>query len=333
MSWTALALTASLALASGADTARGQVRAATLLSHALGVPKRFMVYLPPSYHRETTRRYPVAYYLHGAWGAEDNWVTLGRIDRTLDSLIASGLPEMLLVLPDGDDGWYTTWNALNTTAACRADTVRSEPAATYCVTWPKYDEYVARELVPHVDSAYRTLASREHRGIAGLSMGGYGAITLALRYPDLFAAAASHSGVLSPRYAGPSPYAPPTRYAATVDSIRGRYAPALWALMRPVFGRDTIGWHARDPAVHARHLVTARTRVPALFVDIGRDDPFLEQNRAFRTDLAALGIPMKYTEWPGKHDWPYWRLHAAESLVWMAEVIGARSQGSRIPDR
>jgi S-formylglutathione hydrolase FrmB len=318
----AVTLTASLALgAPPADTARGTVRPDTIWSGALGVPKRLLVYLPPSYDRDRSRRYPVAYYLHGAWGAEDDWVTLGRIDRTLDSLIAAGLPEMIVVLPDGDDGWYTTWNALNNTAACRADTARREPAQTYCVTWPKYDEYIARELVAHVDSAYRTLAQREHRGIAGLSMGGYGAVSLSLRYPDAFAAAASHSGVLSPRYAGPIPYAPPTRYATGVDVVRGRYSPALWELMRPVFGRDTIGWRARDPTILARHLVASGRRVPALFVDVGGDDPFLEQNRAFRAELTALGIAVQYREWPGKHDWAYWRAHVVESLGWMAGII------------
>ena len=321
MSVIALALTASLAIGSSPlDTIRGEVRPDSLQSSALGVRKRLLVYLPPSY-RQGTRRYPVAYYLHGAWGAEDNWVTLGHIDRAMDSLVAAGLPEMIIVLPDGDDGWYTTWNALNNTVACRADTVRREPAATYCVPWPKYDEYIARELVAHIDSAYRTEANRAHRGIGGLSMGGYGAVSLALRYPDVFSAAASHSGVLSPRYAGPTPYASPTRYAATVDAIRTRYWPALWALMSPVFGRDTVGWHARDPAIHARQLVAARAPVPALFVDVGRDDPFLEQNRAFRSDLTALGIAMQYREWPGKHDWEYWRTHVVESLVWMAGVI------------
>jgi putative tributyrin esterase len=317
-----LALLASLtSSAARDDTNRGQVQADTIWSQALGVHKRLLVYLPPSYAQQPTRRYPVAFYLHGAWGSEDDWIKLGRIDRTLDSLIAAGLQEMILVLPDGDDGWYTTWNALNTTAACRADTRRVEPAATYCVPWPKYDEYVARDLVAHVDSSYRTLAQREHRGIAGLSMGGYGAISLALRYPDVFVAAASHSGVLSPRYAGPAPYRPPTRYATTVDGIRARYAAALWALMRPAFGRDTTGWRARDPAIAARHLVEARGRAPALFVDVGREDPFLEQNRAFRSDVTALGIPMRYAEWPGKHDWVYWRRHARESLRWMADII------------
>lgn len=324
MTFIALALIASLAPVARADTVRGEVRPDTIWSQALGVQKRLLVYLPPSYRRQPGRRFPVAFYLHGAWGAEDDWVTLGHIDRAMDSLVAAGMPDMIVVLPDGDDGWYTTWNALNNTAACRADTTRREPAATYCVPWPKYDEYVARELVAHVDSSYRTLARREHRGIAGLSMGGYGAISLALRYPDVFAAAASHSGVLSPRYAGLAPYAPPTRYAATIDTIRARYAPALWALMHPAFGRDTAGWRARDPAVYARHLAASGARAPTLFVDVGREDPFLEQNRAFRADVTALGIPIRYAEWPGKHDWAYWRAHVVESLRWMAERIAPR---------
>jgi S-formylglutathione hydrolase FrmB len=162
-------------------------------------------------------------------------------------------------------------------------------------------------------------------------MGGYGAVSLALRYPEVFAAAASHSGVLSPRYAGPTPYAAPTRYAMTVDTIRARYGPALWALMHPVFGRDTTGWRARDPAVYARRLVASRARAPALFVDVGRDDAFLEQNRAFRADVAALGVDVRYAEWPGKHDWGYWRAHVRESLGWMAGIIapGRAGQGSR----
>ena len=325
MTGLALALLAGLASeAAQGDTVRGEVHPDTVSSQALGAQKRLFVYLPPSYRQQPVRRYPVAFYLHGAWGAEDDWITLGHLNRTMDSLIARGLPEMIVVLPDGDDGWYTTWNALNNTAACRADRQRREPAATYCVPWPKYDEYVARELVAHVDSFYRTLARREHRGIGGLSMGGYGAISLALRYPDVFAAAASHSGVLSPRYAGPAPYRRPTRYATSVDTIRARYAPALWALMEPAFGRDTTAWRARDPVVQVRHLIASGGRAPALFVDVGREDPFLDQNRAFHADVTALGIPVRYAEWSGKHDWAYWRLHVVESLVWMAERIAPR---------
>ncbi|MDQ4079506.1 MAG: esterase family protein [Gemmatimonadota bacterium] len=269
----ALALLGVLAVpGAGPDTGHGRVHTDTVWSQALGVSKRLLVYLPPSYAHMPSRRYPVAFYLHGAWGGETDWIEKGSIDRTMDSLIAAGTPEMILVFPDGDDGFYTTWNALNNLASCRADTTRQEPAETYCVPWPKYDEYVARELVAHVDSSYRTLARREHRAIAGLSMGGYGAITLALRYPEVFAAGASHSGLLSPRYAGATPYVPPTRYATSIDSIRVQYGPALWALMEPIFGADTVGWRARDPIVYVRHLLSAPGPRPALFFDAGRDD-------------------------------------------------------------
>src|SRR5215207_2344427 len=198
-------------------TPPSRVAADSFWSQALGIRKQFVVYLPPSYDGTSTRRYPVAYYLHGHAGDEWNWVRAGRIDRTLDSLIAGGVPEMIVVMPDGDDGWYTTWNNLGNNADCRRSTPpgrRSESVDAFCVPWPKYDDYITRDLVARVDSVYRTIPSRTARAIAGLSMGGYGAVSLALAYPDVFSAAASHSGVLSPLFVGPHPYAAPPRYAA-----------------------------------------------------------------------------------------------------------------------
>jgi S-formylglutathione hydrolase FrmB len=316
----ALALAVTLALP--ADTARESVRNDSLWSQSLGVSRKLLVYLPPSYDRQPDRRYPVAFYLHGAWGSEGDWVRQGRLDRVVDSLVARGMTEMIVVMPDGDDGWYTTWNALNRASQCRADTLRAEPASTYCVTWPKYDEYIARDVVAHVDSSYRTLADPAHRGVAGLSMGGYGAITLALRYPDVFQAAASHSGVLSPRYAGTAARAWPLQYAASVDTLRQRYGRALFALMDPVFGSDTTAWRARDPVVLLDRLIAQGRPTPALFVDIGRDDTFLEQNRAFRLELERRRVALHYVEHPGTHNWKYWQTHVAESLLWLSRQIG-----------
>jgi S-formylglutathione hydrolase FrmB len=298
------------------------VRGDTVWSSALGTTKRFLVYLPASYEREPRRRYPVAYYLHGLWGSETDWRTQGGIDVVLDSLARAGRPEMIVVLPDGDDGWYTTWNALGNAAECQRDTTRREPAASYCVPWPHYDDYLARDLVARVDSAYRTLADRRHRGIGGLSMGGYGAVTLALRYPDVYSAAVSHSGVLAPLYAGPDPYAPPARWVATVDSARlaGRVQPSMLL----AFGRDTAGWWARDPGRLARRLVdTRRDLVPALFLDVGHEDFLVNQSRAFRAELQALGVPHAYAEWAGAHTWAYWRAHVGEGLAWMGARIAA----------
>jgi S-formylglutathione hydrolase FrmB len=302
---------------------RGRVVVDTVWSPALGTRKQFVVYLPPSYDREPGRRYPVAYYLHGLWGNETNWTRQGALPAAADSLAALGRGELIVVMPDGDDSWYTTWNALGNADACRADTVRREPAASYCVPWPHYDDYVARDLVARVDSAYRTRADRAHRGIAGLSMGGYGAVTLALRYPEVFAAAASHSGVLSPLFAGPRPFAEPARWAPSVDSLAVLYR-GYWTTLPLAMGRDTAGWWARDPGRLAEDVRRRRPALtPALFVDVGTGDGLLEQNRAFRATLAALGVPVTYAEWPGAHTWAYWRAHVGESLAWVAARVGA----------
>jgi putative tributyrin esterase len=310
---------------------RGTVRVDTLWSQSLGTRKQFVVYLPASYGREAGRRYPVAYYLHGLWGDEWNWVRQGRLDATLDSLTARGAREMIVVMPDGDDGWYTTWNALVTMADCARDSTRlrignAEPPASRCVPWPHYDDYVARDLVARVDSSYRTIADREHRGIAGLSMGGYGAVSLALAYPEVFGAAASHSGVLAPLYAGPRPFAPPARYATGVDSAFIATLGRVGRSMIPAFGRDTAAWWSRDPARLAARALERRRRggppLPALHVDVGVADGLLDQNRAFHAALTTLGVPHRYAEWPGAHTWDYWRGHAGESLAWLAATIG-----------
>ncbi|MDF2776015.1 MAG: hypothetical protein K0S86_5516 [Geminicoccaceae bacterium] len=298
-------------------------------SPALGIRKRFVAYLPPSYDADPARRYPTAYYLHGMWGDEWNWVRSGAIDRTLDSLIAAGMPEMIVVMPDGDDGWYTTWNNLGNNAECRRGAPpgrQGESVDDYCVPWPKYDDYITRDLVARVDSFYRTVPSRSARAIAGLSMGGYGAIGLALAYPDVFAAAASHSGVLAPLYMGPHPHALPARYAATEDELRGNAA-SLWPAMRLAFGRDTMGWWARDPGRRAaRYGNEERRPIPALMLDVGVDDRYVDQSRDFRATLQRLGVAHTYAEWPGSHDWNYWRRHVRESLRWIGARIGGASR-------
>jgi S-formylglutathione hydrolase FrmB len=302
-----------------------RVAADSFWSQALGLRKQFVVYLPPSYDATSQRRYPVAYYLHGMWGDEWNWVRSGGIDRTLDSLVAGGLPEMIVVMPDGDDGWYTTWNNLGNNAECRRSKPpgrQSETVDAYCVPWPKYDDYIARDLVARVDSVYRTIPSRSARAIAGLSMGGYGAISLALMYPDVFSAAASHSGVVSPLYMGPHPYVAPPRYATSEAELK-QNAGNLWPAMVLAFGRDTTGWWPRDPGRRAaRALKADRSRMPALMLDVGAQDPYVDQSRDFHATLERLGVTHSYAEWPGAHNWDYWRLHAGESLRWIGGHIG-----------
>jgi S-formylglutathione hydrolase FrmB len=308
-----------------ADAQAGSVHEATFLSQALGVRKQVAVYLPPSYGRDATRRFPVAYYLHGLSGSETDWLSRAAIDVIADSLAAAGLPEMIIVLPDGDDGWYTNWVDPVPYRSC-ADTTRTESPNRYCVQRANYEDYIARDVVSFIDSRYRTMADRAHRGIGGLSMGGYGAMILALRNPTVFAAAASHSGVVSPMYSGGKTFAAPARYATNVDELRTAGA-TFWSRYVRYFGTDLDRWRTADPARAAERVKQAGGPMPALFIDCGREDGFLDQNRAFDWELTRLGVTHRYAEWPGGHTWRYWTTHVPESLSWMArEIAGAKAR-------
>ena len=310
-----LVLSSAPVAAQSIDTSR--VVADSLWSGALGTWKRFLVYLPPSYGGGG-ERYPAVYYLHGWSGNETDWVERGRIRAVADSLSRSGMRPMLLIFPDGDDSWYTTWNALGNRGPCEADARRRESAATYCVPWPHYDDYLAHELVDYVDRRYRTTARRESRGIAGLSMGGYGALAIALSYADRFAAAASHSGVVAPLHTSPA-----ARPRKTRDdwSERARFYGAILSSMELAFGRDSIGWRARDIAALAARARARGTGVPTLWIDCGVEDGFIGQNRMLHAFLLSAHVPHVWREMPGSHNWSYWRANVVHSLQWFASVL------------
>jgi len=247
-------------------------------------------------------------------------VAKGGIDAVADSLFNRATPEMIVVMPDGDDGWYTTWVNQLDYRTC-ADTVHSEAASSYCVNHQRYDEYIARDVVRYVDEHYRTRADRAHRGIGGLSMGGYGALIIALHYPDVFSAAASHSGVVSPLYLAPHPFATPARYATESDLLRPDPAP-YWSRYLIYWGTDLERWRTADPAHAAELAMRHGARMSALFMDCGTEDALLDQNRALHDELTRLRVRHEYAEWPGAHTWRYWNTHVRESLAWMGRQIG-----------
>jgi len=156
-------------------------------------------------------------------------------------------------------------------------------------------------VVKHVDARYRTIPAREKRGVSGLSMGGYGAMMLGLRHPDLFASIASHSGALS---------GPTTKAGGEIGE-----------LLAKVFGPEgSATREAYDLVRLIRDLPEAKR--PHIYIDCGAQDFLLDANRAYVAELAKLKVPYEYREVPGGHTFAYWKANVRYSLSRQLEAFG-----------
>ncbi len=314
------AATTPTAAAVPAAGGAGTVAARTFHSAALGVDKSYRVYLPAGYS-ETDRLYPVVYLLHGISGDESNWLELGDLAGAADRLRL----QAIVVMPDGDAGFYANSVTPARYERCMdGDSPFEErsPRASTCVRKADYEDYVIRDLNAEVDARFRTVGERRGRAITGLSMGGFGALSLAMRHRDLFASAASHSGVVALFYQGPHPYD-----AARVDLLQdvsrwganaGRFGP--W--VRGIFGPHPKNWRAHDPATLAEEL---RDGDLAIYIDCGTEDDFaLQDQAAYLHDvLARRGIRHSYTLLPGRHDFTFWKDRINDSLAFHAATFAA----------
>lgn len=310
---------------------RGRVEIHTFESRALqgnaaGDPheRRVPVYLPPGYDQSPDRRYPVVFLLTGFGGRgrgllNDNpWSP--SIDDRLDALIAAGCPELIAVMPDA----FTRFGGAQ---------YMDSPATG------RYETHLIEELVPWADRTFRTRGSREHRGIAGKSSGGFGALRLGMRHPDVFAALACHSGDLLFEYC----YAVDFPRACSVLQEAGGIARFLESFERkPQKGKDDfltlnivgmascyspdpagelgIGlpfdlatglprpevferWLAHDPLRMLPSHTEALRAMKLVFLDCGTRDEFHLHHgaRAFAAALTRLGIAHEFEEFTDGH--------------------------------
>ncbi len=210
--------------------------------------------------------FPVFYLLHGLSDDHTIWARRTSIERYLE-----GLP-LIVVMPDGGRSFY-----------CDA------------VEGPAYETHIVQDVIGFVDRFLNAIPSREGRVIGGLSMGGYGAIKLALKFPNLFCSAASHSGALA--------Y---TRRPELISEFRRVFGPSY---------RD-----GKDCTFRLAETVD-RFLLPAIRIDCGVDDGLLGENRAFHEHLKALQIPHEYEEFPGAHTWAYWDLHVQDAIVFHRRAL------------
>jgi enterochelin esterase family protein len=158
------------------DVSHGEVRALWYHSKVTGKPRRAYVYTPPGYDKDTSKRYPVLYLQHGAGEDERGWTTQGRANFILDNLIAAGAAVPMIVV--NDNGYAEKAGSTPTPAPA--------PGARRMFDFSGFEEVLVKDLVPKVDATYRTIADRDHRALAGLSMGSMQAIQIGPAHSDTF---------------------------------------------------------------------------------------------------------------------------------------------------
>jgi S-formylglutathione hydrolase FrmB len=214
--------------------------------------------VPRSY--DLGERVPVLYLLHGLYGDYQNWDTRTGLENYAQNL------HWLIVMPDADDSWYTN------SATVPAD---------------RFEDYIAKDLIAEIDKKYRTIHDRHGRAIAGLSMGGYGAVKLGLKYPELFAFAGSLSGAFNA--------------AQDLDRLR----PEFRAKLLEVFGNERSDTRTENDIfrlLNTPHQVA----YPYFYLACGSGDFFLDTNRAFARELSSKKLAYEYHETFGAHTWEYW---------------------------
>ena len=274
----------ALAGAGGAQVLEGL----RMPSAILGRDVAYAVYLPPGYDG-STQRFPVVYLLHGYTDDESGWIQFGEVRLAADRAIADReIPPMIIVMPDGGVTFYIN------DAAGKV----------------RYEDMFTQELVPFVDRTYRTRPDRQFRGVAGLSMGGWGTLVYSLRHPDLFSAGAAFSAAVW-----------------TDDDILGMKPKSWDDLLGPLFGaagkagKDRLTAHFREvnPLDLARSLPEDALKKVRYYIDCGDDDFLIRGNCALHLLLQDRRIPHEFRVRDGGHTWSYWRTGIVEGLKFIGE--------------
>lgn len=225
---------------------------------AIGKQSSMLVLIPPG-----KGPFPVLYLLHGLSDDHTTWMRRTSLERYVAGL------DLIVVMPDGHRSFFV-----------------NDPRPGGMA----YEDHITRDVVGFCDRVFLTIPKREARAVAGLSMGGYGAVMLALKNPTLFGTAVSHSGALA--------------FSHDSKETRADFAP----LARELGGRYDCFRLA------SRLKRAGKGKRPAIRFDCGTDDFLLAHNRRFHAHLDKSGIPHEYQEHPGNHSWAYWDTHIQETL-------------------
>jgi S-formylglutathione hydrolase FrmB len=254
----------------GADS---RVTYATFHSASLDRDLNYAVLLPASYAKDTKRRYPVLYFLHGMFGNERSFEQRG-IAAAVEKMETDGkIGEFIIVSPAGGNSFY----------------INSKPGV-------RYEDAIVKDLIPYIESNFRTMGTRSGRAIQGISMGGFGALMIAFKHPDLFSSVTTHCAALFTEL--PKPSGDPRR-AQFIASLIGN-----------IFGdpADEEFFQSNNPIRLAElNAATIKKSGIKIYFDVGEQDRygFQQTNKVFDEKLNTVGIPHEFHLFPGPHGWEY----------------------------
>ncbi|MFC2126583.1 alpha/beta hydrolase, partial [Bacteroidota bacterium] len=237
---------------------------------------------------QSERSYPAVYLLHGYTDDETAWVQFGEINHLADKAINEGIiPSMIIAMPDAGVTWY----ANNYDGSVN------------------YENFFFQEFIPHIESEYRIRRLKEYRGIAGLSMGGYGTTLYALKHPDMFTAATPLSAAIYPE----------------VEVIG--YDQERWDRQEGlVYGpglkgkkRLTDHWKANNPFHIVNNSDLEKIKSVRWYFDCGDDDFLYRGNSLFHIFLRDKEIPHEFRIRDGEHNWEYWRTGIIDALQFIGK--------------
>ncbi|MDH3421892.1 MAG: alpha/beta hydrolase-fold protein [Gemmatimonadota bacterium] len=302
-----LFLAITLALAPAPALAQGSVTTVEFYSPAVDRTMKYNIVLPYGYV-DSDLEYPVIYLLHGITQNYTVWAQMGVP-------FYADMYNVIVVMPDGGNSWYINY---------------AESAGGQTNNW---EDHIVRDVVGHVDANYRTIERREGRAIAGLSMGGYGSITMGLRNPDLFVSIGSTSGALEYGRQG----AAALRRGEPRNRREGSTEP------NPAIGIDGFSSQTeRSPL--GREFVTAEQadqydpfvlihqlpadQVPHIYLDCGTEDGLIDGARELAGILIEKNLPFDYMQMDGRHNGAYWTQSVGRIIPVQYEVI-RRALGER----
>ncbi len=257
----------------------GKVEYKTMPSKILNEEREYSVFLPAGYEQNSDKSYPVLYLLHGGGGSHTDWPRLANLEGVANQLMASNeANEMIIVCPEAGKTFMNYFNNPD---------------------W-RYEDYFFEELIPFIETNYRILANKQHRAIAGLSMGGQGTVVYASHHPELFCAAYSMSGYL---YSMDLPFLDPND-------------PVMSKMQKLVEDNNCIKYLNYAPAEKVEQMKSV-----SWFIDCGDDDFTFPLNMEYVAALREKQIPYQLRVRDGGHTWEYWHSALYVALPFVADCF------------